>query len=64
VDVIYDRGMDTYRIELLKDGEVTESTNGVYFDNLGSILGQAIDDGSWNKIEIEILKSAKKRALH
>ena len=59
VDVIYDRGMDTYRIELLCGESVVESISDVYFDDLGSILGQLVDDGSWNRIGIEILAPAK-----
>lgn len=64
VDVIYDRGMDTYRIELLCGESVVESIRDVYFDDLGSVLGQLVDDGSWNRIGIEILAPAKSRKRH
>lgn len=59
VEVIYDRGMDTYRVELLCAEHVVESIRDVYFDDLGHVLGQLVDDGSWNQIGIEILARAK-----
>lgn len=64
VDVIYDRGMDTYRIELLCGECVVESISNVYFDDLGHVLGQLVDDGAWNQIGIEILAPAKSRRHH
>lgn len=64
VDVIYDRGMDYYRIELIKDRTIIKSISDLSFIDLGNALCDAIDDGSWNKIEVEILKSSNKRKLH
>ena len=59
--VKYDRGADTYVVELTdyQFGE-TQTITDVHFPELGSVLLDAIDDGRWLKPTITITKAAAK----
>lgn len=45
--VFLDLARDLYRVELTSAGEETQIIENVYFDNLGEVLCDAIDDGTW-----------------
>ena len=63
VTILYDRGGDTYVVELRRDGELVDRHDEVYFDMLGEVLERLIDDGRWRQIDVSILdaKAARKR---
>jgi hypothetical protein len=46
VTILYDRGGDTYVVELHRDGELVDRHDEVYFDMLGEVLERLIDDGA------------------
>jgi len=58
--IIYDRGRDTYVLELKNGDEVVERIENVYFDDLGERLAELIDDGEWQIAQVNILP-AKQR---
>lgn len=60
VTVLYRRVPDCYEIQLQKDGEVVAVTQEIFFDQLGSVLIDMIDDGAWKMVKTTILKRAKK----
>ena len=55
VTVLYERGADTYAIELHCDGELVKRVDEVYFDDLGQVLERLIDDGKWREIRVNLL---------
>ena len=55
VSVIYERGLDLYAIELHRNGELIHRVNEVYFDEVGELLGQLIDDGRWQQIKVYVI---------
>jgi len=55
VSVLYDRGADVYVVELHQNGELLVRRDEVYFDMLGAVLADLIDDGSWRQIVIDVL---------
>lgn len=57
VTVLYERGPDLYAVELHRDGELVERVDDVFFDDLGRILEQLIDDGRWRQIRIETIST-------
>jgi len=61
VTVLYDRGLDTYSVELHCNGELVKRCNEVYFDDLGQVLADLIDDGSWQQIAVEVVSVKKTR---
>jgi len=65
VSVLYDRGADVYVVELHQNGELIIRRDEVYFDDLGAVLADLIDDGSWRQIVVDVLngKSAKATEL-
>lgn len=66
VEIAYDRAADTYRITLTSNLQGTEPIvlEDVYFDDLGPVLEERIDDGEWLKAKVTLLKAApKKRAV-
>ena len=66
VEIAYDRAADTYRITLTPDLQGTEplALENVYFNDLGPVLEEQIDDGEWLKAKVTLLKAApKKRAI-
>jgi len=63
VTVRYDRGADLYAVELRQNGELVASNDEVYFDTLGNVLEDLIDDGQWRRIRIDVLGS-KSKPLH
>jgi len=61
IKVIYDRGLDTYVIEAIpREGEKTR-TESVFMDDLGDVLARLIDDGSWRRIQVEVLPGKPKK---
>lgn len=76
VEIYYDRGTDTYAIRLTPMvgtpcagteslGELNGDANShviddVHFDELGERLMDAIDDGSWQRARVTVLKPAPK----
>jgi hypothetical protein len=64
VTILYDRGGDTYVVELhRRDGELVDRHDEVYFDMLGEVLERLIDDGRWRLIDVSVIdaKAARKR---
>jgi len=59
VTVLYERGADLYAVELHRNGELVDRVDEVYFDDLGHILEQLIDDGGWRQIRIETISSSR-----
>ncbi len=55
VSVIYERGLDLYAVELHRNGELAHRVSEVYFDEVGELLGQLIDDGSWQQIKVQVI---------
>lgn len=51
--MLYERGPDLYAIELHRNDELVDRVDGVFFDDLGRVLEQLIDDGRWRQIRIE-----------
>jgi len=64
VSVLYDRGADVYGVELHQNGELVNRRDEVYFDDLGTVLADLIDDGTWRQIVVDVLggKSARTSA--
>ncbi|ABD72062.1 conserved hypothetical protein (plasmid) [Rhodoferax ferrireducens T118] len=65
VAIRYDRGADTYEIELTPNLGEARLFGMVHFDDLQPILVGQIEDDSWQSVNVEILKAApkKKRVL-
>jgi len=63
VTILYDRGGDTYAVELSRDGELVDRHDEVYFDMLGEVLERLIDDGHWRLIDVSVIdaKATKRR---
>jgi len=63
VSVLYDWGADVYVVELHQNGELVVRRDEVYFDDLGAVLADLIDDGTWRQIVINVVddKTAKMR---
>jgi len=61
VSVLYDRGGDVYVVELHQNGALVERRDEVYFDDLGAVLTDLIDDGRWQRIEISILDAKARK---
>ncbi|EHC5873720.1 GTPase [Salmonella enterica subsp. enterica serovar Eastbourne] len=61
VTVLYERGSDTYAVELHRDGELVERHDEVYFDMLGEVLERLIDDGRWRQIDVSVITSSTSR---
>ena len=59
VTVLYERGLDLYAVELHRDGELVDRVDEVFFDALGEVLQQLIDDGSWRLIRVQRLSGRK-----
>ncbi|MNT99214.1 hypothetical protein D3C72_2420110 [compost metagenome] len=61
--ILYDRGGDTYAVELRRDGEMVDRHDEVYFDMLGEVLERLIDDGHWRLIDVSVIdaKATKRR---
>ena len=63
VTILYDRGGDTYVVELHRGGELVDRHDEVYFDMLGEVLARLIDDGRWRLIDVSVIdaKAARQR---
>ncbi|KCV32273.1 hypothetical protein L490_5336, partial [Bordetella bronchiseptica 00-P-2796] len=63
VTILYDRGGDTYVMELRRNGEIVDRHDEVYFDMLGEMLERLIDDGRWRLIDVSVIgaKATKRR---
>lgn len=59
VTLLYDRGGDVYVVELRRSGELIQRVDDVYFDTLGDVLERLIDDGSWRRIQVQVLPTGK-----
>lgn len=62
--IIYERGSDTYAIELCPADKQIERIDDVYFDELGQRLADLIDDELWLQIKVEVLNSKATRRTH
>jgi hypothetical protein len=60
VRVSYDRGLDSYCVELFQNGEQVQRKFPVWCDELASVLVELIDDGRWLRIVVEPISPAKK----
>ena len=64
--ILYQRGSDTYAVELRRDGELVDRRDEVYFDMLGEVLERLIDDGRWRLIDVSEIgaeTSRRRRAV-
>ena len=61
VTIRYDRGGDTYVVELRRDGELVDQHDDVYFDMLGEVLERLIDDGRWRQIDVSVIDAKAPR---
>ncbi len=61
VTILYDRGGDTYVVELQRDGELVDRHDEVYFDMLGEVLERLIDDGNWRRIDVSVIDAKASR---
>lgn len=60
----YDRGTDTYFLELTPgDGSDQRRFEGIHFNELGPRLVEEIDDREWLKARVTIIKKAPKRKV-
>ncbi|MDI3708608.1 GTPase [Pseudomonas aeruginosa] len=64
VTILYDRGNDTYAVELQRDGEPANRHDEVYFDMLGEVLERLIDDGRWRLINVTLIDAKAPRRRH
>jgi hypothetical protein len=55
-----DRGSDTYFVELTPYQGESKKQEWIQFDEIGPVLIEHVDDGSWNKVQAEKLKRAAK----
>jgi len=62
VSVLYDRGADVYVVELHQNGELIVRRDEVYFDDLGAVLADLIDDGTWRQIVVDVVDGKTARA--
>lgn len=62
--IIYERGSDTYAIELSQADKPIERVDDVYFDELGQRLADLIDDELWLQIKVEVLSCKATRRTH
>ena len=70
VTILYDRGGDTYVVELHRQNgesvELVDRHDEVYFDMLGEVLERLIDDGRWRLIDVSVIgaeTSRRRRAV-
>lgn len=56
VAIGYEVSSDLYWVELAKQGEEAKHIDDVYFDCLGDIICEAIDDGLWQQAQITVLE--------
>ncbi|MGE4593385.1 GTPase [Alcaligenes sp.] len=61
VTILYDRGDDTYVVELRRNGELCDRHDEVYFDMLGEVLERLIDDGRWRLIDVNVINAKPPR---
>lgn len=54
--IVYDRGLDYYRIELRREGKVVKQVAEVAFCELPATLEALIDDGQWRFARLEVLQ--------
>lgn len=59
VTLLYDRGGDVYVVELRHSGELVTRVDEIYFESLGDVLARLIDDGSWRRIQVQVLPAGK-----
>ncbi len=64
VTLLYDRGGDVYAVELHHGDELVQRRADVYFDDLGKVLAQLIDDGRWQQIQVEVLSNGRRPTRH
>jgi hypothetical protein len=60
VTVSYDRVGDAYVIDLHHNDALDQHVENIYFDSLGDVLEQLIDDGHWRCIQVEVLSAVGK----
>lgn len=64
VTVLYERAGDLYAVELRRGGELIDRVDSVFFDTLGETLEQLIDDGTWRRIEVNVVSGGRKPTRH
>jgi hypothetical protein len=64
IDVIYDRGLDYYRLRLIEAGslEIVRTVEEVSFDEMGGLIADLIDDGRWRLAKVEVLAKKGRKA--
>lgn len=61
VEIGYDRASDTYFVETKADDATVDRRENVHFNELGETLIDLIDDRSWIKANVTLLKPAPKK---
>lgn len=61
LQIRYDRGGDCYEVHLSHAQGPDTVIDFIYFDGLGQVLEDLIDDGSWAKAKVTVLKAAPKK---
>jgi hypothetical protein len=63
IEIYYDVADDYYGLKLLPSGGDAQPVvmTDICFDELGQVLLDTIDDGSWAKVDVTVLKAASKR---
>lgn len=63
LQVIYDRAMDYYRIQLieLQKAQVEVDIKDVDFTSLGEVIATLVDDGTWSMAKVEVLKPGPRK---
>lgn len=59
IAVLYDRGYDLYAVELRADDVAITRIREVEVTSLAKVMTDLIDDGSWLRIRVEILRSGR-----
>lgn len=56
--IVYDRGIDYYRVELRKEGAVVNQAIDVAFTELAETVERMVDDDEWRLARVEVLRRA------
>lgn len=59
--ILYDRGIDYYRVELRTEGAVVKDAIDVAFTELAEVVERMVDDDEWRLARIEVLKRAARQ---
>lgn len=61
--IVYDRGIDYYRVELRSGGTVVKEAGDIAFTELAEVVERMVDDDEWRLARIEVLKRAARQKV-